>query len=86
MRLFEAAACATPIISDSWEGLGSFFEIGSEILVARRPEDVLHYLRECSEPERQQIGEGARLRVLQKHTSDHRAAELESYIRELLHT
>ena len=25
VRLFEAAACGTPIISDSWPGLGDFF-------------------------------------------------------------
>jgi spore maturation protein CgeB len=84
VRLFEAAACATPIISDFWEGLDSFFENGSEILVSRHAEDTLHYLQDLSERERQQIGERARLRILQKHTSDHRASELESYVRELL--
>jgi spore maturation protein CgeB len=83
VRLFEAAACATPIISDWWDGLDSLFEIGSEILIARRPEDTLHYLRDMEERERSEIGERSRSRVLQKHTSDHRASELESYIREL---
>ncbi|MGI8547177.1 MAG: CgeB family protein, partial [Gemmatimonadaceae bacterium] len=34
-RLFEAAACGTPILSDWWEGLQEFFTPGSEILVAR---------------------------------------------------
>jgi spore maturation protein CgeB len=83
VRLFEAAACATPIISDWWDGLDSVLEIGSEILVARHPEDTLHYLRDMDEQERRSIGERARARVLQRHTSDHRASELESYIREL---
>jgi len=41
-RLFEAAACATPVISDSWEGLNEFFEPGREILVASSAEDVVH--------------------------------------------
>ena len=40
-RLFEAAACATPILSDWWEGLDAFFAPGSEILVVRSTEDVL---------------------------------------------
>ena len=33
-RLFEAAACGAPILSDWWEGLEAFFEPGEEILVA----------------------------------------------------
>src|SRR6185503_5426833 len=41
VRLFEAAACGTPIISDSWDGLSSFFEPDSEILVARNSRDTL---------------------------------------------
>mgnify|MGYP001764978704 CR=1 FL=1 len=32
IRLFEAAACGVPIISDAWEGLDHFFEPGREIL------------------------------------------------------
>lgn len=84
VRLFEAAACATPIITDFWEGLDTLFEIGSEILVAKSPEDVLRYLREYSEAERKEIGERARQRILLRHTSEHRAAELEGYVREIL--
>src|SRR5205085_9249268 len=33
-RLFEAAACGAPILSDEWAGLDHFFEPGREILVA----------------------------------------------------
>jgi spore maturation protein CgeB len=84
VRLFEAAACGVPIISDYWHGLDAFFEFGTEILVARSPEDTLSYLRDISEEERLRIGERARQRVLQHHTSAHRAAELESYALELL--
>jgi spore maturation protein CgeB len=36
-RLFEAAACGTPIVSDWWEGLGEFFEPQSEITSYGRP-------------------------------------------------
>src|SRR5690606_15654990 len=44
VRLFEAAACATPIISDYWIGLETFFALGDEILVARTTSDVQRYL------------------------------------------
>ncbi|MBW4648527.1 MAG: TIGR04290 family methyltransferase [Kastovskya adunca ATA6-11-RM4] len=79
VRLFEAAACGTPIISDYWEGLDTFFELGKEILVADSPADVLGYLRQMPEEERRAIGDRARKRVLAEHTSAHRAAELEQY-------
>jgi spore maturation protein CgeB len=77
VRLFEAAACATPIVSDYWNGLDELFSIGREILVARTPEESLRAVREMPEKERQKIGARARQRVLAEHTCDHRAAELE---------
>jgi len=82
VRLFEAAACATPIITDEWPGLGEFFKPGEEILTARATEDVLAILRDLPESERRAIGQRARERVLAAHTAAHRAAELESYIEE----
>jgi spore maturation protein CgeB len=84
VRLFEAAACATPIISDYWEGLDSFFALGREILIARGQEDTLRCLREIPEAERLQIGERARQKVLSAHTAAHRAEELEQYAVEAL--
>jgi spore maturation protein CgeB len=83
IRLFEAAACATPIISDYWPGLERFFTPGTEILIARAPQETLHYLRELPEAEWLAIGERARARVLAEHTAAHRAAELETYLRDL---
>jgi spore maturation protein CgeB len=80
VRLFEAAAVGTPIISDYWPGLESVFEIGSEILVARNSQDVITVLRDLPERERKAIANRARKRVLQCHTGLHRAIELESYV------
>jgi spore maturation protein CgeB len=80
VRLFEAAACATPIISDMWEGLDSIFTPGQDILLARRPADVLGILRELPEEERRAIGERAARRVLHEHTAAHRAEELVAYV------
>jgi spore maturation protein CgeB len=81
VRLFEASACATPVISDYWEGLETFFEIGKEILISRSPSETLRYLREMPETERVLIGKRARARVLREHTAAHRAAQLEADVR-----
>lgn len=80
VRLFEAAACGTPIVSDWWEGLDEFFTPEREILVARRPADTLAALWDLSETERRALGERARARVLASHTAACRAAELEGYL------
>lgn len=83
VRLFEAAACATPIISDYWDGLETFFTPGKEILVASTSTDVWSYLSEISETQRIEIGQRARAKILGRHTSEHRARELEQYVAEL---
>ena len=80
VRLFEAAACGTPIISDYWEGLNTFFTFGEEILLSATPEHTLKYLSDISECERLKIGEKGRQRVLAHHTAAHRAEELEEYM------
>ena len=80
VRLFEAAACATPVVSDPWEGLEAFFEPGKEILVARTSEETLCILREMPDDERRRLGAAARERVLREHTAAHRAATLEDYV------
>ncbi len=80
VRLFEAAACATPIISDAWDGLETFFTPGEEILLANSADEALAVVRDTSEEERRAIGAAARARVLREHTAGHRAAALESYL------
>ena len=84
VRLFEAAACGTTIVSDRWEGLETFLEPGREILIAESSEDVLGWLRELADEERLAIGARGRARVLSEHTAAHRASELEGYALELL--
>jgi spore maturation protein CgeB len=80
VRLFEAAACGTPIISDSWPGLGTFFHIGEEILVATDGTACERILRSTDECTRSTIAQKARARVLAEHTAHHRAKQLEEYI------
>jgi spore maturation protein CgeB len=80
VRLFEAAACGTPILSDAWEGLDAILSPGAEIAIAEGPEDVLAAL-DWPEERRLAVAEAARRRVLAGHTAAHRAAELETHLR-----
>ncbi|MBW3560125.1 MAG: glycosyltransferase [Proteobacteria bacterium] len=82
VRLFEAAATRTPVLSDYWPGLDQLFRPGAEIITAETPDEVLLRLRAPDE-EGERIGAAARERVLAEHTSAHRAAQLE---RNLLET
>ena len=79
VRLFEAASCGTPIISDDWPGLKTLFRPGEEILIASNAQEVLEILK-MPEAVAAEIGFRARERVLREHTSAHRAAELEQRI------
>lgn len=74
-RLFEAAACGTTLLSDCWEGLERFLRPREEILIANSTEDALAAL-DCSDEELARIGRAGRERVLNEHTSAHRADEL----------
>ncbi|MDT0687637.1 CgeB family protein [Autumnicola psychrophila] len=86
VRLFEAAACGVPIISDFWNGIDSIFEINKEILIAGSAADVKQCFKSIGEEERRQIGENARQKVLKHHTAKARAKELETYVIEALET
>jgi spore maturation protein CgeB len=78
-RLFEAAACGAPIVSDWWEGLGQFFEPATEIVIGLGTDDVVDAL-EITDSERARIAGAARERTLACHTADQRAAELEALL------
>jgi spore maturation protein CgeB len=74
-RLFEAASCGTPVLTDRFPGVEEFFTPGSEILVADTAEDARAAL-ELSDRELRRISTGARERTLMQHTGEHRAREL----------
>lgn len=73
VRLFEAAACATPIISDKWNGIDDLFEPGSEIILADTTDEVTAALAQDAAA----MGERARGTVLAHHSSERRAEQLE---------
>jgi spore maturation protein CgeB len=83
VRLFEAASCAVPVISDRWEGIESLFEPGTEMLLAESSEEAVEILQGRSDEEAAAMGKAARARVMDGHTAAHRAAELEAHLREV---
>lgn len=80
VRLFEAAACGVPIVSDDWPGLETFFQPAEEILIARGADDVEAILAHMPEEQRRAIAAAAHRRVLASHTSATRAWELEQHL------
>ena len=74
-RLFEAACCGTPILSDWWDGLETFFEPGREIIVAETTEDAMAAL-DLDDAGLHAMSRRARERVLAEHTSGHRARSM----------
>ncbi len=76
VRLFEAAACGTPIISDHWRGLNELLPHGEAIIIAHGTDDVVAALSQTSDARRQELAASARSRVLAGHTGLARAQEL----------
>lgn len=82
VRLFEAAACEVPIVTDEWPGLEELFIPGREVLVARTTADALRFLDELDAEEAGRIARRARARVLRAHSATVRAMELERHVAE----
>ncbi len=75
-RLFEAAACGVPLLTDVWEGLEAFFTPGREILPVNSAEEVVAALS-LSDAELNAVAKAARERTLAEHTGERRVVELE---------
>ena len=76
VRLFEAAACGAPLLSDRWPGIDELFEPGREIVLPEGPDAVVEALG-MHPDDRRAIGAAARERVLAEHTNERRAEQLE---------
>jgi spore maturation protein CgeB len=75
-RLFEAAACGAPLLTDYWEGLEAFFTPGEELLRVDTAKHVLDALS-LSDAELRRIAHAGRERTLADHTADRRVGDLE---------
>jgi len=76
VRLFEAGACGTPVISDRWQGLGEVLPEGEAVVIADSTEEAVAALTKMPEARRAAIAGKARQLVLDRHTGRARAREL----------
>jgi spore maturation protein CgeB len=75
VRLFEAAACGTAIISDRWRGLEELFPDRLALIIADNSDEVIRVLGKFSDTERQALAAEARRRVMRDHTGSARATQ-----------
>jgi len=75
-RLFEAAACGVPLLTDTWDGLDAFFTPGTEILPVTSAAETLAALS-LSDAELRRVAAAGRTRALEKHTATARVLRLE---------
>ncbi len=74
-RLFEAAACGAPLVSDVWEGMEDFFKPGEEIILVSNETDALAALT-LPDVDLTRMAGRARERTLDHHSSAKRSMEL----------
>jgi spore maturation protein CgeB len=84
VRLFEAAACGAPIISDRWPGIDTVLQPGEEVFLADSCDDVLRILRETALEQARAVGAAGRRRVLAEHTAARRAEQLHELVDEVV--
>ena len=77
VRLFEAACCAAPVISDPWPGIEDVFRPDTEIYI-RSDSDGVVDLIEIEDAHG--VGECARRRALRDHTGLNRARKLATVV------
>lgn len=80
VRLFEAAACGTPIIGDRWNGLTDLLPEPEALIVADTGDAVVAALTQMDEPQRRAQADAAQRIVLSGHTGRARAAELVQHL------
>lgn len=82
-RPFELAAFGSCIVSQPYNGIEEWFEVGKELIVVNNENEAIETYRRLlhNEEEREKIGNRARERVLREHTFRHRACQLTDIIK-----
>jgi len=77
-RPFELAGFGACIVSQPYDGIEEWFDVGREIIVVNNETDIVSVYQHLldSDDEREKMGERARQRILKDHTYHHRAEEL----------
>ena len=83
VRLFEASACGAAMLSDPWVGMEEFLTPGVDILLPKDADEVALILSDWADAERIAMGQRARDRILDTHTSSHRAEQFEHVVSSL---
>jgi len=78
-RLFEAAACGVPILTDLWEGIEDFFVPGEEVLTAANSGEAMQAIA-LGESRLRSVAKAARERTMEHHTAECRVQQLEQVI------
>lgn len=69
LRLFEAGACGTPVISEACVGIEEFFTPGEDVLLYNDMEELQEVVKDIlPDGDTQEIGTRARERVLDEYT------------------
>lgn len=76
-RVFEAAGAGACLVSDIWQGIEAFLTPDEEVLLARDGDDVAELIMDLTPNHARAIGDRARKRVLQEHTYDRRAEQVD---------
>lgn len=77
-RPFELAALGASIVSQPYSGIGEWFDVGRELLVAKGPEEAVELYRWLLDDPgaAREMGIRARKRTLREHTFRHRAQRI----------
>jgi spore maturation protein CgeB len=82
-RVFEATGVGACLITDLWDGIGDFFEVGTEILVASDGAEVAAQVRNTSASAARSIGARAAARACTEHSYARRADHVDVLLRRL---
>ncbi len=84
-RVYEALACAMPLVSGEWPDDERLFDAGSDYLVARDADEMERHMETLlREPAMAKgFGTRGRQRVLERHTCAHRVDELFDIVQKL---
>jgi spore maturation protein CgeB len=85
IRVFEALACAMPLLSAPWDDCEGLFAVGEDFWMAHSPQEMTALLVQLlSHPEqRKALGQHGAASVRARHTCAHRAGELEAICQSL---
>lgn len=82
IRPFEAMSCGIPLISSPWKDAENLFTVNQDFLMVKNGEEMKEKLKEVLENAElaNSLSENGRNVILNKHTCEHRADELEAFI------